>query len=98
MLGVLKQKYQLRLTKGLENLFLDRGKDICPELEDEIDFVFLLANYHHYSSALREECEFLPDECKFYIASFMGYGLYKDRIYTKKEVMGSHIQVINATL
>ena len=86
MLCVLKQKYKLGLTKGLDNLFHNRGKDIDPELENEIDFIFLLANYHHYSSALREECEFLPDDCKFYIASFMGYGLYKDRIYTKKEV------------
>lgn len=86
MLCVLKQKYKLGLTKGLYNLFHDRGKVINPELENEIDFVFLLANYHHYSSSLREECESLPDDCKFYIASFMGYGLYKDRIYTKKEV------------
>ena len=86
MLCVLKQKYQLGLTKGLDNLFHDRGREINPELENEIDFVFLLANYHHYSSSLREECESLPNDCKFYIASFMGYGLYKDRIYTKKEV------------
>lgn len=87
MLVVLKQKYQLGLTRGLDNLFHDRGKEINPELEDAIDFVFLLANYHHYSSSLCEECETLPNDCKFYIASFMGYGLYKDRIYTKKEVM-----------
>lgn len=86
MLCVLKQKYQLGLTKGLDNLFHDKGKDINPELENEIDFVFLLANYHHYSSSLREECESLPNDCKFFIASFMGYGLYKDRIYTKKAV------------
>ena len=86
MLGVLKQKYQLGLTKGLDNLFHDRDKKINPELENDIDFVFLLANYHHYSSALREECESLPDDCKFYIASFMGYGLYKDRIYTKNKI------------
>lgn len=86
MLCVLKQKYQLGLIKGLDNLFHDRGKEIIPELDNEIDFAFLLANYHHYSSTLREECESLPDNCKFYIASFMGYGLYKDRIYTKKEV------------
>lgn len=84
---VLNQKYQLGLTKGLDNLFHDKGKEICPELEDDIDFVFLLANYHHYSSTLREECESLPDDCKFYIASFMGYGLYKDRIYTKNRIM-----------
>ena len=86
MLCVLKQKYQLGLTKGLDNLFHNRGRVINPELENEIDFVFLLANYHHYSSSLREEFESLPEDCKFYIASFMGYGLYKDRIYTKKEV------------
>lgn len=83
MLSVLKQKMNLGLIEGLEKLFKSGEKDISPELADSPDFIFLLANYHHYSSVLQEECVSLPDECKFYISSFMGYGLYKDFVLSK---------------
>jgi hypothetical protein len=86
MFVVLKQKYKLGLLKGLDKLFQSGDKEVQPDITDDFDFVFLLSNYHHFSSKLREECETLPDDCKFFIASFMGYGLYRDRIYTKKEV------------
>lgn len=83
MLSVLKQKMNLGLIEGLEKLFKSGEKDISPKLADSPDFIFLLANYHHYSSVLQEECASLPDECKFYISSFMGYGLYKDFVLSK---------------
>ena len=83
MLSVLKQKMNLGLIEGLEKLFKSGEKDISPKLADSPDFIFLLANYHHYSSVLQEECVSLPDECKFYISSFMGYGLYKDFVLSK---------------
>ena len=86
MLNVLYQKYKLGLIKGLDKLYTNGKKDFTPKLEEKIDFVFLLANYHHYSDELKEECVLLPDDCKFYAASFMGYGLYKDFIFNKRDI------------
>ena len=84
MLIVIKQKIELGLVKGLDYLFKNSAGDIIvPEIEDEPDFIILLANYHHYSSSLAKECEKLPQNCKFYLSSFMGYGLYKDFVFTK---------------
>lgn len=99
MLLVLKQKKELGLAKGIDQLFEktiviedDSGKKnkksiaVDPEIKTEPDFLFLLANYHHYSTNLKEECKTLPDDCKFIYASFCGYGLYKDFIKTKKDL------------
>lgn len=101
MLLVLKQKKELGLVKGLDNLFekkvtekdasgniVERRVEIDPQIEAEPDFLFLLANYHHYSTNLQIECEDKDwiDDCKFINASFCGYGLYKDMIKTKKEL------------
>ena len=99
MLLVLKQKKELGLIKGIEKLFektiviedesgnkLRKNVALEPEIEAEPDFLFLLANYHHYSTCLQEECKSLPDNCKFVNASFCGYGLYKDFIKTKKDL------------
>lgn len=84
MLVVLWQKHKLGLVKGLDVLYSDGNQ---PTIEDDIDFVFLLANYHYYSKELREEAEFLPDDCKFFVSSFMGYGLYNAFKYSKKEIV-----------
>ncbi len=87
MLTVIKQKIELGLVKGLDYLFKNSaGETIEPQIEDEPDFIILLANYHHYSSSLSKECEKLPSNCKFYLSSFMGYGLYKDFIFTKTQL------------
>lgn len=99
MLLVLKQKKELGLVKGLDNLFekkvtekdawgnkVQRQVEVEPKIETEPDFLFLLANYHHYSSNLQIECEKQLEDCKFINASFCGYGLYKDLIKTKKEL------------
>jgi hypothetical protein len=86
MLVVLRQKYELGLIKGLDNLFSSGNKEIVPELMGEPDFIILLANYHHYSTALQSESESMPDECRFYLSSFMGYGLYKDFVFSKKQM------------
>ena len=100
MLLVLKQKKELGLVKGLDNLFekkvtekdawgnkVQRQVEVEPKIEAEPDFLFLLANYHHYSSNLQIECEKQLEDCKFINASFCGYGLYKDLIKTKKELI-----------
>lgn len=99
MLLVLKQKKELGLVKGLDNLFekkvtekdawgneVQRQVEVEPKIEAEPDFLFLLANYHHYSSNLQIECEKQLEDCKFINASFCGYGLYKGLIKTKKEL------------
>ncbi|MBP5682377.1 MAG: hypothetical protein J6X05_03935 [Bacteroidales bacterium] len=87
MLIVIKQKIELGLVKGLDYLFKNSaGEPIEPQIEDEPDFIILLANYHHYSSSLAKECEKLPQNCKFYLSSFMGYGLYKDFVFTKTQL------------
>ena len=87
MLIVLKQKMDLGLVKGLEKLFEDsRGKKKTPEILPELDFLFLLSNYHHYSDNLKNELEKLPDDARFISSSFMGYGLYKDFIRSKKDL------------
>lgn len=58
---VLRQKHELGLVKGIDLLFKDSsGKDQSLEIEPEPDFIFLLANYHHYSAQLKNECESLP--------------------------------------
>ena len=87
MLVVLKQKMDLGLVKGLEKLFEDsRGNKKTPEILPEVDFLFLLSNYHHYSDNLKNELEKLPDDARFISSSFMGYGLYKDFIHSKKDL------------
>ena len=65
MLVVLKQKKDLGLIKGLDWLFEDRRKNkITPKILPEVDFMFLLSNYHHYSDNLKKELEKLPDEAR----------------------------------
>lgn len=99
MLLVLKQKKELGLIKGIEKLFektiviedksgnkIRKNVDFEPEIETEPVFLFLLDNYHHYSTNLQEECKALPNDSKFINASFCGYGLYKDFVKTKVEL------------
>ena len=95
MLIVLKQKKELGLIKGLDKLFVSGEKEVEPELIDKPEFIFLLANYHHYSSALKSESEKLPDDSLFYLSSFMGYGLYKDFVVTKKDLIERFPNVFN---
>lgn len=84
MLKVLAQKQELGLVKGLDKYF-ENGKS--PRIYEEVDFVFLLANYHHYSSKLYQVIQKLPEESKFFVSSFMGYGLYHQFVKTKEEIM-----------
>jgi len=86
MLNVLIQKKKLGLVNGFNNL-LDNTEAI--RIEKDVDFVFSLCNYYPYSDILRLECEKLPDDCKFMTSSYMGYGMYKDFILTKKELINS---------
>lgn len=85
LLWVLWQKNKLELIKGLDKLFV-RGIDKI-KINPSPSFVFLLANYHHYSSALSTVCKDLSDDCHFIISSFMGYGLYKDFVRSKRQLI-----------
>lgn len=89
MLEVLRQKYCLGLVKGLDNLFcLDNGKVTTKGIKivDDVRFVFLLANYLHYSDNLKNELSGMPDNSYFFVSSCLGYGLFKELILTKAEL------------
>lgn len=84
MLEVLIQKQKLGLIKGIDQYFKN-GKS--PKIYEKVDFVFLLANYHHYSKKLHQTIQQLPDNSKFFVSSFMGYGLYHQFVKTKDELI-----------
>lgn len=86
MLIVLKQKYELGLVKGLDILFMRGDKPVVPKIEKVPDFLFLLGNYHHFSTKLKAESDSLPNESRFILSSFMGYGLYEKFIKTKAQM------------
>ena len=91
MIEVLRQKYKMGLVKGLDKLFIN---DNLPDVEKECGFVYLLANYKLYSTALAEvlESEEMKNKnnCKFITSFFMGYGLYKDMIVSKEDVLKNY--------
>ena len=84
MLEILIQKHKLKLIKGLDDYLKN---DKRPGINPNVDFIFLLANYHPYSSILAQTSESLPANSKFFISSFMGYGLYYDFVKTKDELV-----------
>lgn len=86
MLTVLKQKYELGLVKGLEKLFMRGDNPVVIKIEKVPDFLFLLGNYHHFSTKLKAESDGLPNESRFILSSFMGYGLYEKFIKTKAQL------------
>lgn len=88
MRNVLKQKHELGLIKGLDFLYRDsNGKIMQPKLQEGVEFAFVLANYHYYSSNLANECMNLDNDALFFRSSFMGYGLYKAFALSKEELM-----------
>lgn len=86
MLTVLKQKYELGLVKGLDKLFKRGDNPVEPKIKKLPDFLFLLGNYHHFSTKLKAESDGLPNESRFILSSFMGYGLYEKFIKTKAQL------------
>ena len=87
MLEVLRQKTELGLIIGLSQLFKkDKNGKLSTKgitIEDNVEFVFLLANYLHFSNQLKNELNLLPTACRFFCSSFMGYGLYEKYIVNK---------------
>jgi len=76
MISVFSQKRKLGLIKGAE-----KYKEIT-KVSSNIEFVFLLANYKHDSSKLRNALDNIED-CKLIYANPMGYGLYSRNIICK---------------
>jgi len=81
MIDVFEQKRKLGLIRDVEKYREIEIKFV----ENDIDFVFLLANYHSKSEKLEKELELIPDYCKFIYANSMGYGLYAKNIIDKQE-------------
>lgn len=94
MIKVLRQKYELGLIIGLDELFVDkktgekRGDEEI-DITSKVQFVYLLANYLKYSKELRNELEKVK-KAKFFEASMVGYGLYKDFIVDKQTLFEHH--------
>lgn len=80
MVMIFKQKCELGLI--LANKKIKSIKQDFPlSVENDIDFICLLANYKKASENLRNELAEM-DSCKFIRSHYMGYGLYADEIFT----------------
>ena len=80
---IFKQKYELGLIdKGLSENTIKKL-----EIKDDIEFYIVLADYKTATSALKEELKTIEGECKFFMSSFMGYGLYNWTIKSKEEIL-----------
>ena len=80
MIAVFEQKRALGLIREMDK---EKYKKITKVAED-IDFVFLLANYKSASKQLEQELKEI-DDCKFIYANPMGYGLFANNIINKQE-------------
>ena len=80
---IFKQKYEL----GLIDKVLSENTIKKLEIEDDIEFYIVLADYKTATSALKEELKTIEGECKFFKSSFMGYGLYNWTIKSKEEIL-----------
>jgi len=85
MLLVFKQKCELRLIQANDKIQA-LTQDSTLFVKDEVEFVCLLANYKKASSNLKTELNSI-DECKFFLSSFMGYGLFANEIIDKQKML-----------
>ena len=79
MLTMFRQKYELGLISGISK---DTGKYIDDLSISDIKYVTLLANYapRSFKNNLLPELDKVSPDSKFFISSFMGYGLYSSCI------------------
>lgn len=91
MVNLFKQKRELGLIPALAD-----NKNAIERFSKEVDFVFLLANHDPASNKLRlilkeiikeHQSDNLGVNLKFYSSNFMGYGLFKQNVYSLAEVM-----------
>lgn len=80
MVMIFKQKCELGLilaNKKIEGI----NQNFQLNVEEDVDFVCLLANYKKASDNLRNELKEM-EPCKFIRSHYSGYGLYADEIFT----------------
>ena len=81
-LQIFKQKCELGLILANEKIE-GINQYFKLELDNDIDFICLLANYKKASDNLHNELEEMEKKsCKFIRSHYMGYGLYADEIFT----------------
>ena len=78
MLKVLKQKRELGLIPCLKW----ENKNEIGEFADDIELIFLIANYKKNSEVLMREIEQM-EEFQMITSSYLGYGLYKNNLVDK---------------
>lgn len=79
MLGVFEQKRKLGL---IECLSAEGNNNVISHFADNIEFFFLFANHDPAKSTLQTELSGLAhDNIKFFVSSFLGYGLFKDNVF-----------------
>jgi len=83
MVELFKQKRQLGLIPCLSD---NCNNNSIEEFDDAIDFAFLLSNVDPDSRVLKREIQNLNNnDIKFFASNFLGYGLFKPRLYEQTE-------------
>ena len=83
MISVFSQKRALHLIPDLSE---SGNTNEVKEFAEEIDFMFLFANHDPESKLLQDELNSINDEnVKFITSNFMGYGLFKQNVFSFNE-------------
>lgn len=92
MLEIFKQKCMLGLINGINGKidYPKVEKKTKFKLDNDIEFITILANYKQASLNLKNELEEMSDDnrCKFASSSFMGYGLFCNSILDYQQLKG----------
>lgn len=85
MISVFSQKRALHL---IPDLSVAGNANEVKEFADKIDLIFLIANHDPESKRLKNELNSVNDEnVKFITSNFMGYGLYKQNVFSLSEFL-----------
>lgn len=102
MLEVFRQKRLLDLIPALKD-----NENNIEEFSSDVDFMFLFANHDPASRKLKDildqvSREYKPEELgfnlKFCTSNFMGYGLYKQNVFSLPDFMGKFKEQISCSL
>lgn len=95
MLKILSQKYQLGLIDESVDILFEKDKNgnyiFTGEILTDINFVVALTNYVPGSTMLNQELNqevngiVLNDDCKFFLSTFCGYGIYSCNVVPYSE-------------
>lgn len=91
-LGNLKAEMKNVFNQMRRIKLINNQKDIAQFDNDKPEYIFILANHDPASSVLKRELDglstYYPNlELKFAVSNFMGYGLYKQNIYSLKDFL-----------